>query len=288
MTEQLEITEAGVYDMAPAAYHADPVPGGSLSQSGAKLLLPPSCPALFRWDRDHPRAPKREFDLGHAAHREVLGAGADMAVIDAANYLTKAAKQARDEAYAEGKTPVLPKELEQVQAMAKAVREHPIAGRLFEPGTGKPENALFWEDKATGVWRRSLLDWLPEYADPRPQRLIIPDYKSARSASPEKIQKAIVDHGYHIQAQFYLDGVRALELHPDPVFLFVFQEKDPPYLVTVAEPDAESLRIAAIEIRNALHIYRRCVETNTWPGYSDDVELISLPPWLEKQYQETP
>ncbi|MBO0827768.1 MAG: hypothetical protein J2P24_08300 [Streptosporangiales bacterium] len=48
------ITEPGVYNLPAAVYHADPVPGGSLSQSGAKKLLPPSCPALYRYWADHP------------------------------------------------------------------------------------------------------------------------------------------------------------------------------------------------------------------------------------------
>ena len=33
---------AGVYDIPEDLYHRDPVPGGSLSCSGAKKLLPPS------------------------------------------------------------------------------------------------------------------------------------------------------------------------------------------------------------------------------------------------------
>ena len=45
---EVVVDEPGVYDgLDEAAYHADPVPGGSLSASGAKLLLPPSCPALY-------------------------------------------------------------------------------------------------------------------------------------------------------------------------------------------------------------------------------------------------
>lgn len=38
------ITEPGVYDLPAEVYHADPVEGGSLSSTGARKLLPPSCP----------------------------------------------------------------------------------------------------------------------------------------------------------------------------------------------------------------------------------------------------
>ncbi|MGW9447058.1 hypothetical protein, partial [Bacillus mobilis] len=48
------ITRPGVYDGIPeAVYHRDPVPGGSLSSSGARKLLAPSCPALFKYDQEH-------------------------------------------------------------------------------------------------------------------------------------------------------------------------------------------------------------------------------------------
>lgn len=71
--EPLAVTEPGVYDDMPEhVYLADPVPGGSLSFSGAKALLPPSCPALYRHQRDHGRPPKPAFDFGHAVHSMVL------------------------------------------------------------------------------------------------------------------------------------------------------------------------------------------------------------------------
>ncbi len=69
----------GVYDDLPAEYyHADP----ALSASGMKLLLDPGCPALYRYERDHPQPPKATFDFGHAAHRLVLGDGAKLRVLD--------------------------------------------------------------------------------------------------------------------------------------------------------------------------------------------------------------
>jgi len=35
----IQVTAPGVYDIPAEAYHADPVPGGSLSASGARDLL---------------------------------------------------------------------------------------------------------------------------------------------------------------------------------------------------------------------------------------------------------
>lgn len=283
----VEITAPGVYDIPADIYHADPVPGESLSSTGARKLTPPSCPARFRWDTDNPPEPKPEFDIGSAAHKLVLGAGADLVVVDAVNWQTKKAKEQREEARAAGRIPVLAAEHRQVQAMAAQVRRHRTAGALFNPlGRGRPEQALFWQDPQTGVWRRAMLDWLP---DPSGGRLLLADYKTTRAADIESIRKAIANYGYHQQAAWYLDGVHALGLAEDAAFLFVFQEKTPPYLIQVVELDTAALRIGRERNRQALEIYRDCREAGVWPGYpDDDIPIISLPAWAETRHlQET-
>jgi hypothetical protein len=269
------ITEPGVYEMPHAEYLADPVPGGSLSASGAKRLLPPSCPALFRHYQDHPPESTAVFDFGHAAHRKVLGAGPEIVVIEAENWRTNAAKDKAETARAAGKTPLLAAENDQVLAMAEAIRAHPIASALFSPGYGRPEQSLFWQE---GIWRRARLDWLPL---PGPGRMIIADYKTTACADPSAIARHVVNYGYHQQAAWYLDGVRLL-IADDPAFVFVFQDKAPPYLVTVCELDALALEAGRARNRQAIERYRDCAESGIWPGYSQDIELISLPPWATR------
>lgn len=277
------IVSPGVYDLPDAVYHRDPVPGGSLSSSGARRLLAPSCPALFEYERKHGRPPRREFDLGHAAHLLVLGAGPELVVIKAKDYKTKAAREERDAAYGDGKVPVLAAEHEQVQAMAAAIRAHPIASALFHSDGGLPEQSLFWVDEPTGVWRRARPDWLPSQ---RGGRLLIPDYKTTVSAEPRSLARSMANFGYFQQAAWYLDGIRALGLAEDTAFLFVCQEKTPPHLVTVVELDYDALRIGHEMNRKAIEVYAECTRTGHWPGYSDDVELISLPPWAARQLEE--
>lgn len=274
------ITEPGVYDMTADEYHADPVPGGSLSSSGARKLLPPSCPALFRYDLDHGEKHRRTFDFGHAAHGLVLGSGPELVVVDAPDWRTKAARQQRDEAYENGAVPLLADEYVQVVEMAAALREHPIASVLLDPDGGRPEQSLFWVDGPTGVKRRARLDWLPEQGD---GRMIVADYKTTKSAAPDDIERAISSYGYHQQAAWYLDGLVTLDLADvTAAFVFIFQEKEPPYLVTVAEPDLMALRIGDALNRRAIDIYAKCRADDAWPGYSDDVERVRLPYYIER------
>jgi hypothetical protein len=279
----VKITKPGVYDIPAEIYHADPVEGGSLSSTGARRLMPPSCPALYRHEQLHGRPPKREFDLGHAAHKLVLGSGPELVVVDADNYRTKAAQNERDEAYAVGAVPLLAHEYEQVQEMAAALRAHPIASKLFDPKRGVPEQSLFWRDPVTKVVCRARLDWLPDRVDGI--RMIIGDYKTCASAETKAATKAIHTHGYHQQADWYLDGIYALDLADKAAFVFVFQEKTAPYLVNVVEADQDFMKWGRVLNDKARDVYRHCMETGVWPGYSDEVELAQLPPYADKQYE---
>lgn len=281
-----QITEPGVYSLIPEVYHRDPVPDGSLSSSGARKLLPPSCPALFNQWIHEGQPPKRTFEFGHAAHREVLGAGETVVVIDADDYRTKDARNQRDTAYADGKIPLLPHEYDIVLEMAEAIRTHPVASALFDPDGGQPEQALFWVDKETGIWRRAMLDWLPNRVEG--QRLVVPDYKTVRSAEPRALSRAMYDYGYAQQADWYSDGVKALGLAGDlePAFVLVAQEKTPPYLVTVAQPDPEALLWGHRLNGEAIATYRHCTDTGRWPGYSDEVVSLELPVFAIHQLED--
>jgi hypothetical protein len=269
-------------DLTAEAYHADRT---SISSSGLRALLAPGCPAQFKYDRDNPKPPKREFDLGHAAHKLVLGIGEELEPLDFDNYLTKAAKTARDEARAAGAVPLLTHEWEQVQAMAAAIRQHPVAGPLFTPGGGVAERSIFWTDPRTGARCRCRPDWLPHRGD---GRLVVVDYKTARAVDPEAIQRAVYERGYHAQAAFYLDGVKAASLHggQEPAFVFAFQSKTPPYLVHLVELDYPALVLGAARNERALRIFADCERSGVWPGFNDRITYLPLPPWAEKKDHE--
>jgi hypothetical protein len=279
------VTEPGVHDSMPAeVYHGDPVPGGSLSSGGARKLLPPSCPALFDHGRRHPQPHKRTFDFGHAAHLKVLGEGPELVEIDADTYRTKKAQDARDEAYAADKIPLLSYEFAQVEEMAAALRRHPVASRLFAPGSGRPEQSLFWVDERTGVTCRARPDWLP-YPIPG-RRLIVPDYKSCHAADIDALSKAVYNFGYHQQAPWYIDGIQALDIAQDVAFVFVAQEKTAPYLITVFELDEVAMQIGRDLNRDALDVYQQCSATGEWPAYNTSIAHLSLPPWAENQHMK--
>ena len=276
MTTTVPIIDTpGLYNLPDDVYHSDPVPGGSLSSSGARRLLPPSCPAKFAYERANPPAPRKAFDLGHAAHLRVLGAGPEILVVDAPDWRTKAAREQRDEAYAAGLVPLLVEQADQVEAMAAAIRAEPLAAALFNPSTGVAEQSAFWVDEETGVWLRARIDFLRNRAG----RVLAVDYKTTDSADLEHIRRSVYRYGYHQQDPWYLDAITALGLGEDPGFAFVFQEKAPPYLVTVVELDTSARDAGRALNRQAIEVYAECTRTDRWPGYAEDIALIELPPW---------
>jgi hypothetical protein len=271
------VTEPGIYPGIPeAAYHADPVPGRSLSSTGAKKLLPPSCPALFQHDRIHGQAPRDEFDFGHAVHSLVLGEGPQFEVLDFPDWRSKTAREARDEARASGLVPILTGDWTTAEAMAQRVAEHPIIGGLFQGGT--PEVSLFWQDAATEQWCRGRVDYLKQL----PGLTLSVDYKTTKDASPEAIRRAIHEYGYNLQAAWYMAGLGTLRPDDDQRFVFVFQQKTAPYLITVRELDQQALDIGRAKAERALRIYAECTAADRWPDWTGpiaDIPFINLPTW---------
>lgn len=279
------ITEPGIYDIPEDVYHADPVKGGSLSYSGAKKLLADGGPELFAYEREHPPAPSKEMELGTAAHKLVLGAGQELHEVKADNWRGKKASEEADEARQAGKLPLLTKELATVRAMAARLREHERASQLLgQPG--RPEMSAFWEDPSYGVWWRCRWDYMPE-PDPR-YRPVIGDYKTTDKggAAPAKFARAVADFRYYMQAHVYTAGYAAMfagRISAMPGYALIAQERTPPYRVAVYELHPAALRKGREDAERAMEIYRDCMESGIWPGYSTEIELLDLPYWAYRE-----
>jgi hypothetical protein len=265
-------------DMPEDVYHADPVPGGSLSSGGARTLLEPGGPAKFDYWRGKQRN-STTFDLGKAAHTLALGTGAGVIVVDANSWQTKAAKEAKAEAYALGGIPVLAADFQRVTDMVAAIKAHPVAGALIL-AEGDAEQSLFWIDQATGVWCRARHD---KAIRDRNGRLVIVDLKTCENAADAGIQKSVANYGYHQQGAHYSDAAVALGLGEDPGFVFIFVEKSPPHLINVVQLDDEAMEVGRRRNAAALRIYAECTKTGEWPGYDPEITEVGLPHYYPRQ-----
>lgn len=246
----------------------------ALSASGSKRLLAPSCPALFKHERDNGQEPRAEFDFGHAAHAMVLGIGAPVHVIDAPDWRTKGAKADADVMRTYGFTPLLRKDFRAIRRMAAIQRRDPIAGPLFAR-EGDAELSVFWRDDNHGIDLKARIDWLTTIGT----RVAVVDYKTtAGDLDDDSLARTITKYRYHWQAAHYLDAVAAMG-EPDAAFLFVFQQKAAPHLVRVIQLDERFLTAGRERIDEARALYAKCTAEDYWPGYSNDIDTIYAPRW---------
>ncbi|PZT94654.1 MAG: recE [Gordonia sp. (in: high G+C Gram-positive bacteria)] len=263
-------SDPGIYEgLSDIAYHAD---RNSLSSSGARTLLEPGGPAKFRYGAVEV---KKEWDFGHVAHALVLGEGSHVAVIDAKDWRTKAAKEAAEDARAAGQVPILTAVYDRAKEIADAALSHPLGEILFSRGVA--ERSWYWDDPVTGVRLRCRPDW-----DTSP---FFVDYKTTKSADPAQFIKSAKDYGYHCQEPFYTDGAAALGVETE--FLFFCQEKTAPYLCSVVRLPAEAVAEGRRLNRAAIDLYARCVETDTWPGYEPIVHTPPWPDWYSRTTETT-
>lgn len=244
---------------------------GSLSVTGGKVIT--KAPALFRWQQDNP-IHSDHFDVGSAAHQEVLGIGPGIAIIPATSRAKAdqvAHAEAKEAARAAGKIPLSQADYDRVRAMADKLSEHRLAMQLLS--TGRPEVSAYALDEETGVWMRGRFDWL--------HPTVLTDYKTSVSSDPHAWAGRygfVRKWGYDRQAAWYTDLARLLG-HPAEAFAFITQMKEPPYLVTVVRVPDEALHDARAANREALQRFRDCAEADRWDmGYlpDDTCAVLSL------------
>lgn len=270
-----------------ADYHANQK---RLSSTGARLLLPPSVPALFKYAQDHPRRPNRNFDVGHVAHRLTLGKGAEFEVLDPDIHgrkkdgtladnprATADWKLAEATVRAEGKTPIHVDDYTAAQRMADAIHAHEEAGDIL--AECQPEMSLYATPFAPGVPLKARPDVMKMFGE----RLWMGDVKTAVTADPNQFARKAADLGYHIQAAFYRLVAQLLGLDDDPAFVFMVVEKEPPHLVSVVEFDAEAMREGTKQVWRAINTYAECQSSGRWPGYPSGIQPISLPSWATRR-----
>jgi len=277
----MPIDRPGVYEIPAEDYHADNfLPEPSLSASIAKLLVTPGATPMHarhecpRLNPDYEPKELEKFDLGAAAHALLLDPG-KFAIIDAADWRTKAAKDERDGARMRGLIPILTHQWESITQMVLAAREQLDAhqdGPMFTDGT--PEATIIWLED--GVYCRARLDWRPK------KSRIFPDYKStAASADPDLWSRTMYGMGADMQAAFYLRGIRALNLCDRPEFRFVVQENFKPYALSVIGLMPGALELADRQVARAIEIWRECRRANRWPGYPTRTCWIDVPEYHE-------
>lgn len=154
------------------------------------------------------------------------------------------------------------------QAIATSVHTHLGAASLFAGGVA--EQAGFCDD-FNGVKARIK----PDY---RTSEFIV-DLKTTQDARPDSFLRSIMTFGYCVQAAYYLDVAQAIDGETRK-FYWVAVEKEPPYAVAVYEASDAMIRYGREQYLKAIELYKECATFDQWPAYSNKIETLTLPHWV--------
>lgn len=261
---------AELLNVSPDEYHRIDAFSSSLATT---LLTRSPLHARAEQTGERERGSTKSMDVGTVAHALVLGKGKRFAVLDFANYKTKAAQEARDASAERGITPILRHEMDEVERMVKAVREQLDRRRIVLDGIS--EAAIRWTEQTPfgDVACRGMLDHLVL------SRGRIYDFKFCADASPAKVERSAESYGYAVQAAAYTRAVA--RLRPDLAgrikFSFVCVETDPPYAMNVCEPDGVFREIGETRWLKAVAEWGACLQSGEFRGYGTND--ITAPAW---------
>lgn len=281
------ITAPGIYlGYDVDAYYDDPLPAPSLNQSLIPDLLERSPfhmaykhPRLNPYGREATSGTKTAW-LGSAVHRLALGRGREISTIRWPDYTSTSARDARDLAIANGRIPVLERELVKARDMAEILKRQireALDGAAYET-----EVVIAWQEQTDDgpVWCRMMLDvWSAEAGialDPKALRI---------PAIPEAFGRTAAEHGYDVQASF---GRRGLEtILPDMAgrirFANLVVENYAPHGAQMMEPGEGTKAIADWKVEHAIAKFGYCLHHRSWPSYPRGIQKYETPSYYQQQ-----
>jgi exodeoxyribonuclease VIII len=269
----MQVTSAPhiVRGMSSAEYHAI----DRLSASGTGDIL--RSPAHYDCRRNATSEPSRAMRIGTAVHANILEPEwAERFLIrrpDGIDRRTKAGKAAWaefEENVPEGAIVMDTAEWDTAANVSLAVTlNEPLRrARLLQ---GEYEVSAFFD--IDGCPAKCRFDVVAE-------RGFVVDLKTTQDAS--QFERSVVKWGYHRQAALYQMGAAAVGVECK-AFIFVVVETAAPYGIRVVTLDSDALIQGEREVHRAAKLYRECMESGEWPGYSSDLQTVSLPLWALDQ-----
>ena len=280
MSVEIELAEHGLKlginpDLGNSAYHAGP----GVSCSDLKVLLDKT-PAHLAYRKSNPSIPTDAMNIGSLFHTVVLEPekmySRFVVLPEGVDFRSKEGKLIRDAAVFEGKILVRHSDLEAVQRMSNSVKGHPAANALLNRQVGTSyEQPVYYVDPDTGL----LGKFKPDVLVVNDRLKLIVDLKTCEDASAQGFARTIANFLYDLQAAKYLHGANCAFGDGFQRFVFIAVEKSAPHAVACYVATHEMVQAGREQLTHAMSIYQGCYETGNWPGYSDKIEEIELPPW---------
>ena len=164
---------------------------------------------------------------------------------------------------------------DKVWRMCDSVHANPEAHAIFS--SGDPEVSVWANHQPTGQLIKCRADWLR--ADG-----ICADLKTCACASPPLFARDCANYGYDLQQVHYTTTLTSAGID-NTFFCFVAVESEPPYLCQVYELDSRSIQLATVRYEKAMKCLTECQTSDLWPGYTDTLSILTMPPWHLKQLE---
>lgn len=210
---------------------------------------------------------------GTAIGSLLQGGSAEVVMVPFDDFRTNAAREMRDAALAEGKTPITMRQMEQLGAAADAIRANLLdLGIVLD---GQSEVPLEWEEESRSgpVACRGRLDHV--------KGLDIYELKSIGTASLEACRRQLYAMAYDVQHAAYTSGWG--KSFPEKAgrerFTFLFFELEPPYSVTPLKLSGVFRELGWRRWRRAAEVWAECLASGVWPHYADRTLEVEPPRW---------
>lgn len=232
----------------------------------------------FHAYHDEGGEPSDASDMGTAIHDALLEGIDRIAVIEADDWRTKAAKDARDNARSEGKIPILAHKVAQVtnavDAAKRFIASSEIAG-VFDDG--KPEQTIIWKEGELICKARP--DWLTDERD-----ILLHVKTTQGSAEPSSwIRNQLVPAGYDVAAMFYEMGIFGIrtdkECHIGSQSVFLVIEQNAPYGCSLVGLAPAMMDLASRKVERGIRIWQQCKATGKYPSYPAQIHYAEPMPW---------
>lgn len=241
-------------------------------------------PAHFRYWKDNPQEDTQALLFGRASHKYVLETYdfyREFAVAPICDKRTKEGKVTWNKFVAESKDKdiITQEQFEQIEEMRNVMLATPFVSKLIN---GEHEVSYFWIDEDTGLKCKVRPDAINH------RLKIIVDYKTCDNAETQYFMRKAIDLGYDLQASYYLDGIKA-NTGEDYIFVFIAQEKKPPYAVNILQADEMFIRSGRDVYKAMLQTYKECSESDVWYGYmgaDNQINSLGVPKWIENMLGE--
>lgn len=255
----------------------------NLEGMNSSMLKLMKVPFKFKYALDYSRPDTDALKIGRAIHTAILEAHKFNAEFLCLPDIDRRTTKGR-EAYAElvsqnpNKTILKPDDFNMALDVATSVRSNAHANYLLEGAM--TEVTLDWTHEETGVKCKARVDGY------NAELGIVIDVKTTQDASPSGFPRKLFAYGYHLQAAYYLEALRA-NGEDAKHFVFIAVEKDKPYCVSLYRLDDKTIQLSKQENDRLLRLYAECKRTDSWPGYTQGIEDISLPDYATNMMEES-